>query len=66
MLYGILRHFDSLRKLECGMEAEVHKLKHLGLDYMFKRSTLAEADKLKGVVWQGQNRHLTPYPKHFQ
>ncbi|MCI5981510.1 MAG: DUF4372 domain-containing protein [Bacteroidales bacterium] len=52
MLYGILRHFDSLRKLECGMEAEVHKLKHLGLDYMFKRSTLAEADKLKGVGWR--------------
>ena len=34
------------------MEAEVHKLKHLGLDYIFKRSTLAEADKLKGVGWR--------------
>ena len=26
MLFGILKHFDSLRKLEIGMKAEAHKL----------------------------------------
>ena len=45
MLYGILKHFDSLRELEIGMQAEAHKLHHLGIDYMVRRSTLAEANK---------------------
>lgn len=44
MLYGVLSHFDSLRELETGMKAEAHKLQHLGLDYMVKRSTLADAN----------------------
>ena len=29
MLFGILKHFDSLRELEIGMKAEAHKLGHL-------------------------------------
>lgn len=45
MLYGVLKHFDSLRELEIGMQAEAHKLHHLGIDYMVRRSTLAEANK---------------------
>jgi hypothetical protein len=44
MLFGILKHFDSLRELEIGMKAEAHKLHHLGLDYLVRRSTLAEAN----------------------
>ena len=44
MLFGVLKHFDSLRELEIGMKAEAHKLQHLGLDYMVRRSTLAEAN----------------------
>lgn len=44
MLFGILKHFDSLRELEIGMKAEAHKLQHLGLDYLVRRSTLAEAN----------------------
>lgn len=44
MLFGILNHFDSLRELEIGMKAEAHKLHHLGLDYLVRRSTLAEAN----------------------
>ena len=28
MLFGILKHFDSLRELEIGMKAEAHKLGH--------------------------------------
>ena len=44
MLFGILNHFDSLCELEIGMKAEAHKLHHLGLNYMVRRSTLAEAN----------------------
>lgn len=44
MLFGILKHFDSLRELGIGVKAEAHKLQHWGLDYMVRRSTLAEAN----------------------
>ena len=44
MLFGILKHFDSLREFEIGMKAEAHKLGHLGMDYLVRRSTLAEAN----------------------
>lgn len=44
MLFGVLKHFDSLGELEIGMKAEAHKLGHLGMDYLIKRSTLAEAN----------------------
>ena len=43
-LVGILNHFDSLRELEIGMKAEVHKLVHLGMDYLVRRSPLAEVN----------------------
>jgi len=32
MLYGVLKHFDSLRELEIGKQAEAHKPHHLGID----------------------------------
>ena len=44
MLFGVLKHFDSLRELEIGMKAEAHKLGHLGMDYWVRRSALAEAN----------------------
>ena len=44
MLFGVLKHFDSLRELEIGMKAEVNKLHHIGIDYVAKRSTVAEAN----------------------
>lgn len=45
MLFGVLKHFDSLRELEIGMQAEANKIRLLGIDYIAKRSTLAEANK---------------------
>ena len=45
MLFGVLKHFDSLRELEIGMKAEANKLHHLGIDYLVKRSSLSEANK---------------------
>ena len=44
MLFGILKHFDSLRELEIGMKAEAHKLGRLGMNYLVRRGTLAEAN----------------------
>ena len=45
MLFGVLKHFDSLREVEIGMKAEVNKLHHHGIDYVVRRSTLADANK---------------------
>lgn len=44
MLYGVLMRYDSLREIVIGMLSEAHKLQHLGIDYMVKRSTLSEAN----------------------
>jgi hypothetical protein len=44
MLYGVLMRHDSLREIVIGMLSEAPKLQHLGIDYMVKRSTLAEAN----------------------
>lgn len=45
MLYSVLMRHDSLREIMVGMLSEAHKLQHLGIDYMVKRSTLAEANQ---------------------
>lgn len=45
MLFGVLKHLDSLREVEIGMKAKVNKLHHLGMDYVIRRSTLADANK---------------------
>jgi IS4 transposase len=45
MLFAVFNHFDSLREVEIGMQAEAHKFSHLGLDYMVRRSTLSDANK---------------------
>ncbi len=44
MLYAVLMRFESLREIVIGMLSESHKLHHLGIDYMVKRSTLSEAN----------------------
>lgn len=44
MLYAVLMRYDSLRETVIGMMAEAHKLSHLGIDYLIKRSTLSEAN----------------------
>lgn len=43
MLFVVFKHFDSLQELEIGIKAEVNKLQHLGMEYLVRRSTLAEA-----------------------
>lgn len=33
MLFGVSRHFDSLRELEIGKKVGAGKIRYLGLDY---------------------------------
>lgn len=44
MLYGILNHCTSLREISTGMLAWEQRLKHLGLRYHPRRSTLSDAN----------------------
>lgn len=44
MLYAVIMRFDSLRKIEAAMTAEVRKLQHIGIDRVPKRSTLSDAN----------------------
>ena len=44
LLFAVLHRYDSLRELVVGMLSEANKLQHLGVDYMIKRSTLADAN----------------------
>lgn len=42
MLYTVIVRFDSLRKIEASMQAEVRKLGHIGLETVPRRSTLSD------------------------
>ncbi len=44
LLFAVLNRYDSLRELVIGMLSEANKLQHLGVDYMIKRSTIADAN----------------------
>ena len=44
LLYGVLMRHESLREIVVGMLSEAHKLEHIGMQYMVKRSTLSEAN----------------------
>jgi len=45
MLYTVLEGCSSLREVIVGLLADAHKLGHLGLDYLPKRSTYSDANK---------------------
>ncbi len=66
MLFGVLKHFDSLRELEIGMQVESNKIRHLGIDYIARRSTLAEANKRRSqeffsMVYAHLLEHYVPF-----
>lgn len=48
MLYAVLMRHESLREIVVGMLSEANKINHLGISYMVKRSTLAEANNRRG------------------
>ena len=45
MLFAVFNHFDSLREIEVGLQAQANKLAHLGINYLVRRSTLSDANK---------------------
>ena len=45
MLYAVLEGCSSLREVIVGLLADAHKVGHLGLDYMPKRSTYSDANQ---------------------
>ena len=66
MLFGALRHYDSLRELEIGMKVESCKLSHLGIDYVVRRSTLSEANARRpqeffAGVYSSLLEHYAPF-----
>ncbi|GHU60112.1 IS4 family transposase [Bacteroidia bacterium] len=45
MLFGVIEGYHSIRELVVGMLSNAHKLSHLGMDYMVRRSTLSDANE---------------------
>jgi hypothetical protein len=45
MLFGVIEGYHSLREVVIGMLSNAHKLSHLGMDYMVRRSTLSDANE---------------------
>ena len=44
MLFAVIKRFDSLREISASMHPEAHKLAHLGIHTMPRRSTLSDAN----------------------
>jgi transposase len=45
MLFAVFEGYNSIREVVLGLLANAHKLQHLGLNYVVKRSTLSEANQ---------------------
>jgi len=53
ILFTVLEGYHSIREVILGLLANAHKLKHLGLDYLVKRSTLSEGNiRRSGKVFE--------------
>jgi hypothetical protein len=45
MIFGVIEGYHSIRELVIGMLSHAHKLSHLGMNYMVRRSTLSDANE---------------------
>ncbi|NDV96933.1 IS4 family transposase [Dysgonomonas sp. 521] len=63
MLFGIIEGYHSIRELVIGMLSNAHKLSHLGLDYMVRRSTLSDANARRKSAIFG-DIYMEVYRKH--
>lgn len=50
MLYAVIMRFDSSREIETSMTAEVHKLRHIGIETVRKHGTLSDANAIKKQI----------------
>lgn len=65
-LFAVLMHYDTLRETVIGMMAEAHKLQHLGVDYLVRRSTLSDATgKRSSQFFKDVYRHLYNKYRHI-
>ena len=65
-LFAVLMHYDTLRETVIGMMAEAHKLQHLGVDYLVRRSTLSDANnKRSSQFFKDVYKHLYNRYRHI-
>ncbi|MDR2979192.1 MAG: DUF4372 domain-containing protein, partial [Bacteroidales bacterium] len=63
MLFGVIEGYHSLRELVIGMLSNAHKLSHIGIDYMVRRSTLSDANERRRSAIFG-DIYMEVYRKH--
>jgi hypothetical protein len=65
MLFGSLEGYHSLREVVLGLLSNAHKLVHLGINYIVRRSTLSDANKRRSsTVFEDIYKSL--YNKYFR
>jgi hypothetical protein len=63
MLFVAFEGYHSIREVILGLLANAHKLSHLGLSYLIKRSTFSEANKRRSSK-VFEDIYMTVYRKH--
>ena len=63
MLFVAFEGYHSIRDTVLGLLSNAHKLQHLGLDYVVKRSTLSEANARRATELFAKVYHAT-YKQH--
>lgn len=63
MLFVVLEGYQSIREVILGMLANAHKLSHLGLSYMVRRSTFSEANQRRSSQVFG-DIYMSVYRSH--
>src|SRR5690606_10495914 len=63
MLFAVFEGYHSIREVILGLLANAHKLSHLGLSYLVRRSTFSEANKRRtSKVFE--DIYMSVYRKH--
>jgi hypothetical protein len=63
MLYASIEGYHSIRETILGLLANAHKLSHLGLSYLVRRSTLSEANARR-TSRVFEDIYMSVYPRH--
>nr|WP_319398921.1 DUF4372 domain-containing protein [uncultured Carboxylicivirga sp.] len=63
MLFVALEGYSSIREVILGLLANAHKLSHLGLSYLVKRTTFSEANKRRSSK-VFEDIYMSVYRKH--
>lgn len=65
MLFVVFEGYHSIREVILGLLANAHKLSHLGLSYLVRRSTFSEANKRRSSK-VFEDIYMIVYQKHFR